>query len=227
MCGRYAINDDVNALIDDFVRSTGKSAHDWLPTWQPQAEVRPTNQVPILLESFVDRKNPDAGVVRRAELAQWWLTPPFAKELRGKYPTFNARSETVTTLASFRGPVKHQRAVLPASSYFEWHTEGSSKTKYEIFAPEGSIYFAGLYSWWADPTKADDAADRWHLTTTMLTRDAVGDLAEIHPRTPVTLPIDFIDEWVNPVNEGTAEFVAEAVALATPIAESLKAQRSS
>lgn len=224
MCGRYALNDEVNAMIEDFIRATGGSPHEWTPDWQPPAEIRPTDDVPILLESLDEKKDPNSTTTHRAELAQWWLTPSYSKTLRSKYPTFNARSDTVTKLASYRGPVKRQRAILPASGYFEWHTEGKSKTKYFIADPAGLIYFAGLYSWWPDPAKAADDPRRWHLTATMLTRDAVGDLAKIHPRTPVTLPRDFVEEWIDPHTEGTQEFVDMAVDLATPVAEGFTAQ---
>ncbi|MDN5667443.1 MAG: SOS response-associated peptidase [Renibacterium salmoninarum] len=222
MCGRYAIDAEVNDMIIEFVLATGQSPHDWRPGWQAEQVFRPTDPVPILIETLVDRKDPEGRTQRRAEAAQWWLTPSFAKELRGKHPTFNARSETVTELASYRGPVKRQRAVLPARGYFETQTEGKTKTSHFVQAPEGPLFFAGLYSWWADPRKPETDPERWHLTTTILTRPAIGDVAQIHPRTPLCLPADWIEEWIDPKQLGTAEFVASALAASDPVVRGLR-----
>lgn len=208
-------------MIIEFVLATGQSPRDWRPDWQLSESLRPTEQVPILLEAPLDRGDPSGPTELRAEAAQWWFTPSFAKQLRSKYPTFNARSETVTELASFRGPVKRQRAILPASGYFETHTEGTAKTPYFVQDPDGLLFFAGLYSWWADPAKPATDPDRWHLTSTILTRPAIGDVAQIHPRTPVCLPFEWVGEWISPRQEGTPEFVAEAVRSSDEIIQNL------
>ncbi|MDH6181175.1 putative SOS response-associated peptidase YedK [Microbacteriaceae bacterium SG_E_30_P1] len=225
MCGRFAMDDTVNELITEFVESTGLSPEDWRADWKPSYNIRPTDPVPILLETLTDRRDPTSETVRRAELAQWWLTPSFSKELRSRNPLFNARSETVTEKASFREPVKRQRAIIPAIGYYETHTEGSTKVPYFIHPPEGLLLFAGLYSWWADPTLAPDNPLRWHLTTTILTREAVGDVAWIHDRTPVTIPRDQLETWVDPATLGDRAFVEAMVDAATPVAESLQFHR--
>lgn len=219
------MDDKVNAMITEFVGETGRSPEDWWLGWEPSFNVRPTDKVPVLMETLVDRDDPTGAVVHRAELAQWWLTPPFSKELRGPNATFNARSETVTERATFRGPLKRQRAVLPAIGYYETRTDGSAKVPYFIRPGEGLLFFAGLYSWWPDPAKAKDDPSRWHLTTTILTRAATGAVAQIHDRTPVTLPKDMIEEWIDPRTEGNASLVDAAVAAATPVAESLEFHR--
>lgn len=219
------MDDSVNAMITEFVGETGRSPEDWRAGWEPSFNARPTDRVPILFETLVDRDDPIGAVVRRAELAQWWLTPSFSKELRGRNATFNARSETVTERAMFRGPVKRQRAVLPAIGYYETGRDGSAKVPYFIHPSEGLLFFAGLYSWWADPATAKDDPSRWHLTATILTRSATGAVAQIHDRTPVTLPPDMIETWIDPRTEGDLSFVEETVAAATPVAESLEFHR--
>lgn len=225
MCGRFAMDDTVNELITEFVETTGLSPEDWRADWKPSYNIRPTDPVPILLESLVDRSEPDGDTIHRAELAQWWFTPSFAKELRSRHPLFNARSESVTEKASFRDAVKRQRVIIPAIGYYETHDDGSTKKPYFIQPPEGLLYFAGLYSWWADPAKEHGDPDRWHLTTTILTREAVGEVAWVHDRTPVTLPKDLIETWVDPKNLGDAAFVGAMVDAATPVAEALQFHR--
>lgn len=225
MCGRFAMDDTVNELITEFVETTGLGPEDWRADWKPSYNIRPTDPVPILLETLADRSEPDGPTLRRAELAQWWLTPSFSKQLRSTQPLFNARSETVTEKASFREPIKRQRAIIPAIGYYETHSDGSSKVPYFIQPESGLLHFAGLYTWWADPAKDRSDSSRWHLTTTILTREAVGDVAWVHDRTPVTLPHELINDWVDPKTVGDQAFVEAMVDAATPVAEGLTFHR--
>jgi putative SOS response-associated peptidase YedK len=57
--------------------------------------------------------------VRRLEPARWSLVPSWSKEFKLKYPTFNARSESIANKASWEGPLKALRALVPATVYFE------------------------------------------------------------------------------------------------------------
>ena len=121
--------------------------------------------------------------------------PRWATELASKYPTFNARSETVTEKATFKNAVVRSRAILPADGYYEWHTvDGPSgkpvKTPHWITDPvEGELAFAGLYSWWRPPVAEGAEPEPWVLTATMLTRAAHGaDNADL------TQPVEHIVE---------------------------------
>lgn len=221
MCGRFAMNDAVNAMITDFVLATGRDPDEWMSSWVPSYNIRPTDSVPILLETLLDKSDPAGPTTRRAELAQWWLAPSSARSLRGSAPMFNARSETVTERPAFRGPVKRQRAIIPAAGYFETMPVEGKKIPQFIERPGDLLYFAGLYSWWADPAVPSGDPARWHLTTTILTREAVGDVARVHDRTPVTLPRELIDTWIDPHVVGDAAFVHEMVDAATEVAEDL------
>ena len=219
------MDSSVNEMITEFVEATGRPPEQWQLDWKPSYNVRPTDPVPVLLETLVDKNDPDGATRRRAALAEWWFAPSFAKELRGRHPTFNARSETVTTLASFKGAVPRQRAVIPAIGYYETKTDGASKVPYFIQPEDGLLYFAGLYSWWVDPTLDRSDPARWHLTTTILTRPAVGQIATIHDRTPVTLPAEMLDTWIDPRIVGDKHLVDAAVSAATPVAEALEFHR--
>ena len=58
--------------------------------------------------------------------------------------------------------------------------------------------FAGLYEFWPDPTKPEDAEDKWLVTATILTRAAHDALGHSHDRTPVSVPKDLQDQWLDP-----------------------------
>lgn len=211
MCGRFAVDSDINELIEEFV-AQGGAVGDWRPSWN----IRPTDAVPIVLESAKTGE-----VVRRLELARWSFVPGWSKELKSKFPTFNARTEDAATKSTWKGAVASKRALIPAAGYYEWHTEGKRKTPFYIHPAEGNIAFAALYSWWRDHSLPNDDPNRWVLTAAIMTMPAVPHLAEIHDRNPVPLPRDFWDEWLAIENEGDQSLVDRAVAAATPVAESL------
>ena len=227
MCGRFAMDDTVNQMITEFVTATGRPPEEWQADWLATPIVRPTDQVPILLKTLEDRNDPSSELVPRAALAQWWLTPPFSPVLRSKYPTFNARSETVTEKPTFRSAIVNQRAVLPAIGYFETQKSGPTPVPHYIAPPSGLLYFAGLYSWWKDPAADPDDPGRWHLTTTMLTQQATGALADIHDRMPVILDHDSIDEWIDPRTRGDRLLVDATVAASATLSEQLHAEPQS
>jgi putative SOS response-associated peptidase YedK len=224
MCGRFAMDDTVNQMITEFVTSTGRPPEQWQADWLATPIVRPTDQVPILLKTREDRNDPDSAVIPRAALAQWWLTPPFSPVLRGKHATFNARSETVTQKPTFRGAVAYQRAVLPAIGYFETKKTGTTSVPHYITGPDGLLFFAGLYSWWQDPTLDLQDPTRWHLTTTMLTQASTGALAEIHDRMPVIVARGAIDEWIDPETRGDDNLVQATVAASALLSQHLHAE---
>ncbi len=207
MCGRFALDDKVNALIEEYV-AAGGDYRQWAGSWN----IKPTTQIPILFE--------DEEHGHRSELARWSLVAPWAKDLSQKFPTFNARSENITEKATWKNPVKTKRAIVPATGYFEWVTEAKTKTPNFIYDPAGEMLgFAGLYSWWKDPSKEED--DAWLLSTTILTMATVPELAHLHDRNPVTLPRDFWDEWTSPTTVGDQTLVDAAVAAAIPVASAL------
>ena len=216
MCGRFAVDSEINELIEEFV-ATGGDVNDWRPSYN----IRPTDPVPIVLESAQRSSEAPGSVVRRLELARWSLVPSWSKELKTKFPTFNARSEDVATKSTFKASVATKRAIIPAAGYYEWHTVGKTKTPFYIHDPVGTIGFAALYSWWRDHSLADDDPLRWVLTATILTMPAVPHLAEIHDRNPVPLPRSFWDDWLSTEIDGDQGFVDAAVAASFDTAQSL------
>ncbi|WP_256884063.1 SOS response-associated peptidase [Arthrobacter sp. STN4] len=105
MCGRYVVARATADLVSMF---DVQEAAENLPG--PAWNIKPTTRVPVVLESAKG----DKKAVRRLEPARWSLTPSYSKELKTKFATFNARSETAAEKATFRGSVKSKRAILPA-----------------------------------------------------------------------------------------------------------------
>lgn len=202
MCGRFAMDQTVDELITEFVIITGKQPEDWTPDWRVGYNIKPTERVATVFESSREGDEP----VRRLQGARWSLVPHWATEMKLKYPTFNARSETAATKPTFANSVAAKRAIIPARGYYEWKTVGRSKTPFFISPDDGRLDFAGLYTWWRASPDED-----WILTATILTRQADGPLADIHERTPVVVPESMRDIWLDATVSGDQKLVDAVV----------------
>lgn len=158
-----------------------KAMHDWvdvLSEWPTDAarshNVAPTQSVPIVTAS--------ASIN-----ARWGLVPRWEKAFSTKYPTHNARLETVAEKPSFRSPWKQSRTCLvPTGGYYEWRKEGSIKQPYFIHKPDDLLVFAGLWESWNNS-----------YSFTILTTAATGAMAKLHHRMPVILDTEAAPLWLN------------------------------
>ena len=176
----------------------------------PSFNIAPTDRVPIVLDTIPKGADPEDEPVRRLEAARWGLVPPWAKDVKVGVTAFNARIESAAEKAHFKNAVKKRRAIVPATGYYEWKTVDDIKTPHFIHLPEGELFvFAGLYEWWRNPAEGDDSPDKWLLSTSILTREATGELAGIHDRMPVFLSPELLDEWLDPHTEGEEDLLAE------------------
>ncbi|MCD7100436.1 SOS response-associated peptidase [Pseudoclavibacter sp. 13-3] len=188
MCGRI-----VQAKTTDYVALFGV-ADDLSAGFEPSWNLKPTQDALIVLDG-------DKDGVRRLSPARWSLVPAWSKELKLKFPTFNARIETAGEKPTFRASVKRRRCVFPIDGYYEWQTDPVTKTKTPYYVHSTTpIGLAGLYSWWHDPAAGND--DGWTLTATILTQDAAPALEWLHDRMPVTLDRSFLDPWLDPDVDG-------------------------
>ena len=187
MCGRYANFLTQQALVDAFAIATVADDVRLLP---PSWNVAPTQRVPIVV---CPPQDPGS---RAAEAARWGLVPSWAKDPSIGSRMINARAETVADKPSFRAAFAKRRCLLPASGYFEWHTEAGTKTPHFIHHADGSpLAFAGLYAWWRDKGVGDDAP--WLLSCTIITTAARGPMRDLHDRQPVMLTADAQQSWLD------------------------------
>ncbi|MFT3745298.1 MAG: SOS response-associated peptidase family protein [Pyrinomonadaceae bacterium] len=114
-------------------------------------------------ETFVERNNlrptePAFIVARRSDgliktlEARWWCQWDGAKQFEAKFPTFNARVETMHDKKLWPDLLlKGQRCLLPVDSFYEWPIKGKGLPPVEIFV-EGKVPYAlaGLWSRYFD-----------------------------------------------------------------------------
>lgn len=108
MCGRFAINSETNEYLAHLVAANGFQALEHWRDYLPAYNIKPTQSIPVIAHS----KRDEATVVAPA---RWSLVPPWSRELASKFPTFNARSEDITEKATWKGPVKSSRCLIPTA----------------------------------------------------------------------------------------------------------------
>ncbi len=108
-----------------------------------------------------------------------------------KFPTFNARAETVVTTRSYREPFAKRRALIPADGWYEWTGPKGDKQRWLFTRSDGEeLFFAGL---WDRRTTTDEGVIE---SFTMLTQ-AGKQLSAYHDRAPVVLPPDQCGRWLD------------------------------
>ncbi|BDV30731.1 SOS response-associated peptidase [Microbacterium terricola] len=212
MCGRFVVADVGSQLVG--VLRADLVADD-LPA--PSYNVAPTDRAAIVIDSA--KTDPPT---RRIESARWGLVPAWAKDPSVGSRAFNARAEELESKPMFRKAFEKRRAVVPVSGYYEWKTLDKQKTPHYIHPADGEpLFLAGLYEWWKNAGAADDDPDRWLLSFTILTRDAIGHLGSIHDRMPLFVDADHADAWLDPSTDNVRDVLDAAIDAAPVVAETL------
>ena len=184
MCGRFTLTaspEEVQALF---------GLLDVEP-FPPRYNIAPTQ--PVLLVVAGQPREPGSNLPdRRALLVRWGLIPSWAKNPKDLPLLINARSETAAEKNAFRAAMRHRRALVPASGFYEWKREGKTSTPYFV-RPRGGglVAFAGLMETYAEPGGSE------FDTGAILTTAANADVAAIHDRMPVVIhPADYA-RWLD------------------------------
>jgi putative SOS response-associated peptidase YedK len=174
MCGRYSLicTDDLENRFRVFLPTSG---------CRSRFNVAPSLTIPV--------------VVRRMQtelvLMEWGLVPRRVKDPATAHRQINARAGTLTARPMFRGLIRHNRCLVPASCFYEWKKADGHKIPYYLRLRDADLFaFAGLYDIWHD---ADGSA---LATYTIITTAANGAVAPIHDRMPVILRREDEERWI-------------------------------
>ena len=180
---------------------------EYQQTDEVQREVFPMGMAPFIRLTVEGQEGGVPALV--AEDGMFGLLPNFAAEKHYGRRTYNARSETVHKLPSFRPAWSAgQRCIVPAEAVFEPNYESGSAVRWRIYQ-EADVPFgiAGIYRRWHDPKGG-------HLFTfTMLTVNA-----DTHPfykrfhkpgeekRMPIFLNKEEYGPWLQGDLDGAPKF---------------------
>lgn len=174
MCGRYNLVDD--PLTRKLLELLGIPA---LP--EPRVNLAPTEHAPAVIRE---------GREQRVEDMRWWLVPSWSPGPDQKYSMFNARSESLEKSRAFRGPFRRHRAIIPASSFIEWHAESGRKVPYAITGVERGLALAAVWDHW-------EKGEQSLLSFAIVTTEAPEEFRHIHDRMPVILRQEEFDPWLD------------------------------
>jgi putative SOS response-associated peptidase YedK len=132
---------------------------------------------------------------RSLDALRWGLVPHWAKDLKFGARCINARAETVQTTPAFRDAFESRRCIIPASGFYEWKKNGTTKTPYATVPTDEPLFaFAGLWENWRDKAAGDGA--EWIRTCAIITGEPNELAAPIHDRMPVILPPEAWARWL-------------------------------
>ncbi|HEY8706639.1 MAG TPA: SOS response-associated peptidase family protein [Burkholderiaceae bacterium] len=181
-------------------------------TWTP--EVYPGYDAPIIRRPRDGEPGQREAVVARFSLLPWW-----AKSEKLMFATMNARTETITAAASYKGPVKHRQwCIVPAERFYEpYYAPGATKSeRWAIRRVDGEpLGIAGLWECWKG--KDDDAPEVVSFTLLTINADEHPLLRRFHKplnpdgspkekRTVVLLRPEQFEGWLNTSAERAADF---------------------
>lgn len=190
MCGRYTV-----AVVTEEVKKELNVQFElpWTPIYNatPSSLLKP-HPLPVITSE------------NRHEIIPlvWGLIPFFSKEPMVKYSTINARIEKIVQSPVYRKPIRSQRCLVLANSYFEWHKiDAKTKIPHVVYHRDQPLFaFAGIWDQWTDKQTGEV-----HKSFSIITAPAPEHLAHLHHRTAVVLPPHVYERWLDdiPLSEVT------------------------
>jgi putative SOS response-associated peptidase YedK len=207
MCGRYILAQPAKTE-----KTFGVHRVHWRDA--PSYNVAPAREVPVIRIAA-------EGGERVGVMMRWGLIPPFLKGEPPKFPTMNARIETMETAPAFRDAWKNgQRCIVPAEGFYEWQLipDAPRQPWFIGLANKEVMPFAGL---WDRSVKADRTVVESVTIITLPANDFMAKIDNEKQRMPAILRFEDVEAWLT----GTPE-QAKAALMQYP-GEQLRAHRVS
>lgn len=183
MCGRLVVAEpDLSVFVEPL--EVEHLDVPLLAAWQARFNLAPTQLAPLVTNE----------PQRRLTLARFGLQPrSTTPRRRPASRLINARVEGVARSRAFAQSLVARRGIVPVSGYFEWQTVAGQRRPIFIHALDGEpLYLASL--WELRFTTDGHAAQSFSV----ITRPAIGALAAIHSRMPLTLRACDLNAWLMP-----------------------------
>jgi putative SOS response-associated peptidase YedK len=146
-----------------------------------------------------------AGMV--VEEGHFGLVPFFAESTKLSYDTLNARTESIATAASYRGPWKRRQfCLVPMQAFTEPNYESGKSQWWDVLRRDGKPFaVAGLYDRWRSP----EGELYWSFTLPTINSGSHPLMKQFHKpgkekRSVVVLPRSCYDAWLDATNDDEA-----------------------
>jgi putative SOS response-associated peptidase YedK len=123
MCRLYHLGRSPRELARQFCLTLDVPLPNFAPSWR----IATTDPAPVL------RRHPQTGE-RRLDVLRWGLVPHWTKEPARALKPVNARSDTVSTSAMFRGAYRERRCLVPVDGWYEWQKHPDGRKQAHAFA---------------------------------------------------------------------------------------------
>lgn len=174
MCGRFAAGDltqrQMAEIMEHFLYGTPR-IDDADPGAKSGYHIRPTDLVTIAVSE-------EGGFTLSS--AKWQMRPG-----KGARAVINARIENTAFWARYW---QQGRCIIPAIGYYEWAANDGRKEPHFITVKRNAplLFFAGFYG------RSSDG----RLSCSILTRQPSEQIASLHPRMPVIMSADQLQDWL-------------------------------
>lgn len=131
-------------------------------------------------------------VPRHLQAYTWGLVPHWVNDGSNNGSLINARVEGIASKPSFRMPVRDQRCLVLADSFYEWTKMGSQRIPYRILNKNRKLLvMAGVWDTW-------EGAGRTIHSFSILTTPPNHEMARLHTRMPLLLPtLEHQEAWLS------------------------------
>jgi putative SOS response-associated peptidase YedK len=184
MCGRYILAEQVKAEMAFGVKR--QCSYDM------SYNVAPARVVPVVRMAAA----PDGGE-REGVMMRWGLVPPFLKGENPKFPTENARIETLEAAPAFRDAWKRgQRCIVPAAGFYDWQmfSDAPKQPWFIGLANKEVMPFAAL---WDRSVKADRTVVESFAIITLPANDFMAAFHSEKQRMPAILHMEDVETWLS------------------------------
>ncbi|OOG58033.1 SOS response-associated peptidase family protein [Polaromonas sp. C04] len=155
-------------------------------------------------------RRPQGGTGLVVEEGHFALVPFFAKAIKLSYDTLNARTETIATAASYRGPWKRRQfCLIPMHTFTEPNYESGKSQWWDVYRRDGEAFaVAGLYDRWTSP----EGEKYWSFTLPTINSDQHPLMNRFHKlgkekRSIVVLTPSAYDTWLDAKTDEQARSV--------------------
>lgn len=196
MCGRF----DQSQSVEKYLHAIDWPAPIGHSDATPRFNVAPGMYRPLL------HLDPETGQQLIDDL-HWGYQASWAV---GKIPvTINTRLEKITG-KYWSHLLKTGRAIVPADGWYEWTGDTGSKQPWHIHRAEKKPLFMAALAHFGAATNDNPATAGF----TIVTKDALGGLLDVHDRRPVVFSAEDAVLWMDPALSGlAAEQLARSQAL--------------
>ena len=192
MCGRFTLTHPNDALARLFDAVPANDLPD-----PPRYNICPTQPVATIIAAQGQRR---IGPMRWGFLPRWYGTATDGPLL------INARADTLAEKPAFREAARARRCLIPASGFYEWTKDaGGNRLPWFIHPPgDAPLAFGGIWQIWQAPAGTRLA------TCAIVTCAANNDIAHIHHRMPLIVPLADWALWLGEAGHGAARLMRPA-----------------